>query len=419
MGIIPDKGEKKEKYMRKNNTNQALTSAQRSKRVFVIFSAVFLSLVLLVGVIFGAVAIAKNSSALMKYKGIYLTDGVSAYLAATYKYDFMTTLTKSGIECYDSPYFWQSESEGGRTYGDLLADGAERYIKRVMIGSYLFDRNTRLNKSDKAVIAKAISEVVEYRADGSVDRFNELSEKMGFTYRDFTKAAELMYKYEMAEAVIFGYDGAALKNGGFGTECSEYFESEYSHVKLIIMRTDGEIVKDSETGKEVLSEYDDATRAKVEADIERVRELIYNFENDVFAEQMTVEAFDWYLNKYKTGTVNDTEGYYFCAKSAYSLEFAEDAPEIVSLALSTEVGHYAECELDIGVCFIYKYPLEENAYTRITLSHFFEDFYANAASYVYSTSVDAYLDSVTVSEKYDKQAVVGKPYNYELSVKFG
>ena len=411
---------KKERYMKESNMNKTPnTSAQRSKRVFVIFSAIFLSAILLFGVIFGAVAIAKSNSAVMRYKGIYLTDGVSAYLATTYKYDLMTTLTKSGVECYDSPYFWQSESEEGRTWGDVLAEGAERYIKRVMIGSYLFDRNTRLNKSDKEVIDKAVCEVVEYRAGGSVDRFNELSEKMGFTYRDFTKAAELMYKYEMAEAVIFGYDGAALKGGGFSAECSEYFESAYSHVKLIIMRTDGEMVTDPETGKEVLSEYDDATRAKVEADIEHVRELIYNFENDLLAEQMSPEAFEWYVNKYKTGTVNDTEGYYFSSSSAYSLEFAEDAPEIVSLSLSTEVGHYAECELDIGVCFIYKCPLEENAYTRISLSHFFEDFYENASSYVYSTAVDAYLDAVTVSERYDAKAVVGKPYNYELCVKFG
>ena len=242
---------------------------------------------------------------------------------------------------------------------------------------------------------------------------------MGFTYRDFERAAQLMYKYEMAESVIFGYDGSALESGDFSAECQEYFENEYSRVMLLIMRTDGELVTDPETGKEVLSEYDDTTRAKVLADIERVRQLIANAENDAFDEQMSEEAFAWYINEYKTGTVNDTEGYYFSSGSSYSLEFAKDAPEVVSLALSTEVGHYAECQLDIGVCFIYRLPLERGAYARISLSHFFEDFYVGASSYIYSTSLDAYLDAVSVKEGYDREAVISKPYNLELSVSFG
>ena len=397
----------------------SLTSMEKSKRVFIIVSAVFLSLVLTVGIVFGAVGIAKGQSSVMRYKGIYLSDGVSSYLATTYKYDFMSSLTRSGVECYDSPYFWESESDDGRTWSEVLADNTERYLKRVMIGSYLFDRNTRLNKDDKAVISKAVDEMLEFRADGSVEKFNEMAEPMGFSYRDFEKAAELMYKYEMAETVIFGYDGSALESGNFSAECNEYFESAYSKVLILIMRTDGELITDPETGKEVLSEYDDTTRAKIEEDIEYVRGLIYNAENDVYADQMSAAYFAQYISKYNTGTVNDTEGYYFSKSSSYSLEFAEDAPEVVSLALSTEVGHYAECELDIGVCFIYRCPLEKGAYARIGLSHFFEDFYVNASSYIYSTSLDAYLTEVTVKDKYDKMAVVSKPYNYELSVKFG
>lgn len=405
--------------MKKKDMGKALTSAERSKRVFIISSALFLCCVLTVGIIFGAVGIARNTSSVMRYKGIYLKDGVANYLAATYKYDFMSALTRNGVECYDSPYFWESESDDGRAWSEVLSENTEKYIKRVMIGSYLFDRNTRLNKDDKAVIEKAVSEVLDFRAEGDVGKFNEMAEPMGFTYRDFEKAAELMYKYEMAEAVIFGYDGAALESGNFAAECREYFESAYSRVKLLIIRTDGELITDAETGKEVLSEYDDVTLAKVMADIERIRKLIYNAENDVFDEQMSEQAFAMYIDKYKTGTVNDTEGYYFSDSSSYSLEFAEDAPQVVSLALSTEIGHYAECELDFGVCFIYKCKLESNAYTRIGLSHFFEDFYVNASSYVYSKSLDAYLSEVTVKDRYNKNAVVDKPYNFELSVRFG
>ena len=157
----------------------------------------------------------------------------------------------------------------------------------------------------------------------------------------------------------------------------------------------------------------------MEADILEIRELIYNAENEVEAEQMSDSVFAAYIEKYKTGTVNDTEGYYFSKESSYSLEFSEDAPEVVRLALDTENDHYAECELDFGVCFIYKRPLDQGAYKRIGLSHFFEDFYLHASSYIYSKSLDAYLDDVTVTEKYNADAVIVKTYHYELSVKFG
>ena len=406
--------------MKNNNKSKTpLSTEQKSKRVFLVFSSVFLSIVLIVCTVFGAIGISKGRNAVMKYKGISLKEGVSNYIAASYKYDFMSALNRSGVECYDSPYFWQSEAEEGKTWGEVLAENTEKYIKRVIVGSYLFDRNTRLSKNDKAVIEKAVKEVLDFRAAGSVDLFNEMGKEMGFAYSDFKTAAELLYKYEMAESVIFGYDGAALESGGFSAECNEYFESSYAKVMLLIIRTDGELIVDSETGKEVLSEYDDTTRAKVLADIEEVRRLIYNAENDVFDEQMSDEAFAWYIDKYKTGTVNDTEGYYFSDSSSYSLEFAEDAPEVVRLALTTEVGHFSECELDIGVCFIYRRPLESGAYTRIGLSHFFEDFYVNASSYIYSKSLDAYLQDVTVKDRYDANAVVTRPYNHELAVKFG
>ena len=409
--------------MKNNQRKRAqLTSAQRSKRVFIMTSAIFVSVVLLVGVIFGAIGIVRGASSVVNYKSVYLSEGVTNYLAATYKYDFMSTLTRLGVQAYDDPTFWQSESEEGVTWAEELKDGTEKYIKRVVVGSYLFDKNTRLNNNDKKAIAKAVDEVLDFRADGSKERFNEIGRDMGFTYRDFERAAELMYKYEMAEAVIFGYDGSALSGGEFNAECSEFFENAYTRVKLLIIRTDGELITD-ETGKEIVSVYSDDKRADIMAEIDEIRALIDNPSGDVDEYAMNEELFDWYIKKYKTGTVNDTEGYYFCyspsVASSYSLEFAEGAPQVVKLALSTELGHYAECELDFGVCFIYRCPLEDKAYTRSSLSHFFEDFYENAAHYVYSQSLDVYSDEVNVKEKYDRNAVVTRPYNYALAVKFG
>lgn len=400
-------------------TRQALPSAERSKKVFIIFSAAFLSLVLIVGIIFGAVGIVRSSGSVMKYKGTYLKGGAANYLSASFKYEFMRSLTKSGVTCYDSESFWQSEAQSGKTWGEILCENTEKYLKRVMVGSYLFDKNTRLTRDDKSVIEKAVDEVLEFRADGDKDKFNELAKDMGFDFRDFKIAAEMLYKYEMAKTVIFGYDGAALESIGFTAECNEYFNSAYSRVKLLFIRTEGEYATDPETGREVFSEYTEDEKAKIQADIAYIRELIYNAENLTGEERMSEAAFDWYINEHKTNTVNDTEGYYFSNESAYSAQFATDAPEVVRLALSMDKGHYAECEVDIGVCFIYKCELEDGAYSRIALAHFFEDFYKNASDFVYSRALDVYLESVTVKKGYDSYSVITRPYNFELAVKFG
>ena len=386
----------------------------KSKKVFLIFTAAFLGCVLLVGIILGTIAIVRNTRSVMIYKGVYLEKGVANYLSASYKYDFMSALRKSGVECYDSEDFWQSDAGDGRTYGDILVENTEKYIKSVMVGSYLFDKNTRLTKNDKNSIEKAIDEVLEYRADGDKNRFNEIGEPMGFDFGDFKEATELLYKSQMAETVIFGYEGSSLSSGNFGSECEDYFVNNYSRVRLMIIRTDGELVTDPDTGKEVLAEYDEEQRAETLEKIDDIRAKIADG-------RMDEEAFLWHIQKeYPTNTVNDTEGYYFSANSAYSINFADQgASEVVKIALSGDVGKFYECELDIGTCFIYKTELQSGAYSRYALSHFFEDFYKNAAPYLYEKSLDVYIGDVKVKDKYDRTFVISQPYNLELAVKFG
>ena len=387
---------------------------EKSKKVFLIFTAIFLGCVLILGSVFAVIGIVKNHNAVMKYKGITAKDGVVNYISASYKYDYMSTLRKSGINCTDTEAFWQSKTAEGRTYADILKENTEKYIKSVLVGSYLFDQNTRLTKNDKAAIKKSVTEVLEYRAGGDVAKFNEIGESMGFSYKDFEKAATLLYKSEMAETVIFGYEGSALSSGNFITECDSYFENNYARVKLMIIRTDGDLAIDPDTGKQVLREYSEEEKAAAIAKIDNIRELIAT-------EQMNESAFDWHIaNEYSTGTVNDTLGYYFSDKSSYSVQFAQQSnSDVVKLALTTPIGEYAEAELDIGVCFLLRCPLEEGAYGRISLSHFFEDFYKNAAPYIYTELIEVYLSDVTVKDGYDADAVISQPYNYELTIKFG
>ena len=385
----------------------------KSKKIFLVFTAIFLSLVLTLGIVIATVSAVKESRSVMSYKGIYMYEGVANYLAASYKYTFKATLTKLGINGADNESFWARSAGGGKTYGDILKENTDRYLKSVLVGSYLFDRNTKLTKNDKELIANSVAEVLEHKAGGDVDKFNEIGEPMGFTYKDFERAAELIYKFEMAKTVIFGYDAAALETGLFDAQCDEYYRENYVRVRLLVIRTDGEWATDPDTGKQVLDEYDEEEKAEALAKIQDMREKIADG-------RMNETAFIWHIqNEYPTDQVNDERGYYFSASSAYSHNFAnEGGRDIVKLALSGRVGEYTECELDIGTCFIYKCELEDGAYSSYVLERFFEDFYINAAPSIYLDSLTSYFSDVKIKDKYDFDAVVTRPYNYQLGVSF-
>lgn len=390
------------------------TDMGKSKKVFLIFTAVFLGVVLLAGIVIGTVSAVKESRSVMSYKGIYMYEGVANYLAASYKYTFKAALTRLGINGADTESFWGRDAGGGKTYGEVLLENTDRYLKSVLVGSYMFDRNTRLTKNDKQVIKTATDEVLLHKAGGDVDTFNEIAEPMGFDFDDFERAAELIYKYEMAMTVIFGYDAVALQSGLFDAQCDEYYKQNYSRVRLLVIRTDGEWATDPETGEQVLDEYDETERSEALAKIEDIREKIADG-------RMNENAFIWHIqNEYPTDQVNDEKGYYFSASSAYSHNFADEGGRsVVKAALSMKVGEYTECELDIGTCFIFRCALEERAYSSYVLERFFEDFYVNAAPSIYADSLVEYFGGIKVKDKYDSTAVITLPYNYQLGISFG
>ncbi len=385
-----------------------------SKRALVILVSVFLGALIIFGATLGIVSAVRSSRAYFSYNGIIADRGVVNYLASTRKSDFMRTLTYEGVECYDDEEFWHSKNSDGEEYGELLAREIESYISSVVVGAYLFDRYTALTKEDKAELDRYTSEVLEFKAGGSRAEFNRIAEPMGFDYSDFKTAYELIYKYEAARDVIFGYNGASLSGGEFTPQCEEFFTT-YTHVMLMFIRTDGEYVINEETGLSEYVEYTSDRKADIQEEIAHIRELVHNAEEGVGDERMSPDAFLWYIkNEYNYDTKNAEGGYYFAPTSSYTKEFATDCPDVVEKALSLTEGHYAEAVADIGVCFIYKYPSESGAYYKSSMSHFFGDFYADAAEYLYSKEINGLIANVKVKDKFYEIDLVSLPYNYEL-----
>jgi hypothetical protein len=133
---------------------------------------------------------------------------------------------------------------------------------------------------------------------------------------------------------------------------------------------------------------------------------------------MSPVSFDSYIAKHDEGvSANRNKGYYFHESSAYTAEFAEAFPEVVSAALDMQIGEYEKVELSIGVCYIYKYEPTAADYL-VFEDGTFSDFYLNGAAYMYSRILEELSSNVNIKESYSAIDPVTLPYNSDLIAKF-
>ncbi len=377
------------------------------KKLIIIFSALFLGIVVLFGTVMGIVIAVNNAGAVVNYNGTVIKEGVANYLASYCKYEYLAELAKKLPEVSDSDEFWEDiDPESGKSYGEILAERSKEYIKSVAVGAYLFDRKATVSSEDKNNIKEIANEVLAYQgAAGDIDKFNEIAEASGYDYSDFKKAVELIYKYKTAKSVMYGYNGQALSLGNNAEEC-EAFLSSYSHVYILFIRTESKYVTDQDTGTEVAEMLDDDERAEKQAFIDQVAEEIYNSKNMLEGNHINAERFFDFIEKEGDYSgKNLTKGYYFSSISEYTLQFASegDGDKIVNAALSLEIGEYSDRididdGIDSGVCFIYRAPNTAGAYADTSLDHFFSDFYENASSYLYYSELERCVLAVEDTE---------------------
>jgi hypothetical protein len=97
-----------------------------------------------------------------------------------------------------------------------------------------------------------------------VKEFNEIYAEHGFDFDDFKDAAELLYKEKAVKARIYGENGENMQS--FPESCDEYFEN-YSHVKLLFIRTEDKFELDSK-GNRVVDENGEDILVTIEDDDE-------------------------------------------------------------------------------------------------------------------------------------------------------
>lgn len=367
------------------------------------FICIFLSALIIFGAVFGIILGVRNSRAVAKGGGVYISEGVANYFASRYKVIYLGILNENNVSgVSDTEIFWSKTAEDGKTYGELLSAGFKSYLSEIIAGNILYDSFASLSGTDERVIENTIAAVVRDRAGGTVESFNERAAVYGFNYDDFCEAVELQYKYDMARSVIYGSDGTRLD-----ASLANEFLGRYTHVSLAFIRTDYGRRYDTSKGEYVYYQLSGDELAKRLSKIEEYCGYIDNIK-DGSGEIMTGQTFHEIENDYEGD--EDVE-FYFYEGSSETKIFAADYPEVVEKSYTLKDGEFAYVECDIpatdgsrgfkGVCFIYKTPTEGTPY-KDEENTFFSDFYSLASKYYYATNIVEYSKDAEFTELYDE-----------------
>ena len=398
-----------------------------TKKIIPIILAAILALILVFGVVLGVITMVREMTAVVSYNGITINKGVASYLAASFKHTYLRYLAQSGVNAYDGRAFWISESEDGRTYGELFKTECETYIRNVAVGAYLFERNAVISPVARKWIDENVREVLDFKAGGSEKKFNEEAAKMGFTYADFVTATELLYKAENAMASIYGVDGSVLASSSNISVCEEFLK-EYAHVKLLFIRTDDKFVLDengnrvTEGGRDKLEELSLDEKAERRNDIADISLAIDNVASGGDG-QMSSVYFNSFYKKYNDDPQHSASGYYLSPYSEYTTVFADMYLDVVERSLKLEVGGYDKATVDEdgdgdidAYIFISREAVTPFAYTSSTYEEFFEDFYVDAAAYHYERESATLSTDVNVKPDYYDIDVVALPANTKFKI---
>ncbi len=386
----------------------------KNNRILLIFVCIFLSLVLVLGIVLGTVTIITEMNTTVKLGRVSIDGGVTRVFSSYYKYLHLSALRRAGYpEATDTKVFWRSvREEDGKTQGEVYLSSLENYISGILAGCDLVRSSGGLSDADKKKIDSKLDTFISYY--GSKEQFNETAAEFGFDYEDFKAAMELSYTSTLAFTRMYGYEGINLKSGTVDSiaGCESYFE-KYSRVKLLFL-CDETITERGEDGEYTERDLTDGEKEEREKWAESLREAI-RCKNEGLDGAISEDMFDIYLEKSDGDPDMYKSGYYFNENAEQTAKFAIDFPEVVEKSMSMKIGEYAEVDTKIGKCFIYKCTLSARAYENSD-DPFFSDFYPDAASYLYTEAIKILSAAAEFKEKYRELDLLSVPMNNNLFV---
>ncbi len=361
---------------------------KKSKKIKIASISVLIAAAIILGTLslLFSLGVIGSKNTVYSYGSTDISTEVYCYLASYYKMRFISQ-NKQEYGAVDTPEFWASvcEEEDGKTFGEILREGVDDYVKRIAVSAELYDINSGgISSVDKQEIENAVNDILKYRADGSKSTFNEMTEKYGFDFRAFQEATVLMYKSGYLKNVLYGYEGSSLYY--LSELCDEYYNAEFARVLIVFIRTDTKVVTD-EDGNSVTVPMTDEDVAKAEALVE---EIASHADDDTVSEEYIRYCIEEYDESGGTGE------YYFSIYNTAAYQYYTEVSEgAVTAALEMEPGELRVEDGKYGKHIVYKLPLTAQGYKNLDNEYFFEDFYKDAADYFTEKTVSEQLVNVT------------------------
>lgn len=385
---------------------------------------IFLSALLVLGTVLGTISIIRGKNTYARYSGVIADRGTYSYLLSYYKFNHMRALAGvEGVE--DTEAFWNSlDAESGKTQGELLSEGAKNYISRVLISAALFDSaaTAAQKKAAKQAAKKAAEEILEFRAEGDVQAFNEATAPFGYAYKDLETIALLLYKAENAQSLFYGISGETVTTRL--NECNIYLKENYSAVYLLFIRTentfsitendDGTITKDVDENGEYIM------RALLDEEISKRETTIAVLDAAIEKGTLTKAYFESTMqDHYKNAPEGTSTLYYFADGADYTERFAAAiSPDIVTAAKELAVGKCQKVTYADGYCYVFKSETADNVFTDSQYADCFSDFKVNVSSYLFSEDIATYRDDVVFKDRAAEISITNLPYKNFIAVRF-
>ena len=393
---------------KKQNTEKKKMS--KNARILTTCVCIFLSLVLIFGIVFGIIIAVREAKSVLKIGSVAVGEGECRVLASYYKYNYLNDLRGEGYAAADSDAFWQSKHKNGMTQGELYEKNLKSYIASLAAASNLYYSLTTLSEGDERYIKSKTGAFVSYY--GSEENFNELVKEYGFNFEDFEKAMKLTYTAELAYYLLYGSGGEALKDGGAENivRCDEYL-MDYARVKMIFLAKEKVFEKD-ESGQMVERELNPQEILDREKIVETFKDAV---DKGTFLEL----TLDEYLSNSENVNDGDREmglvGYYFSPMAEQTASFTLDRPEIVEAAFDMTTGEARYLELSDAHVFLYRADPVSRAYADKD-NPFFSDFFKNASEEFFAEEIEALSADVEFKDSYFDIDFLSIPTNSKFFV---
>lgn len=420
------KSAKGSKTTQKTKSAAVVGSAENTKKKknkMLVTVAILLACVLLFCAVMGVIAIVRNMSVAMSCDGVYMDIGEATYLAATFKSMF---INRYGLA--DTAQFWASRYSAEQTWGELLQQKTEEYLRQLTFGARLYDSIATMSRDNEKMIEEQLVSMLEVQRS-SAAFIDSQADVSGYDFDDMVDASIILYKSYLAKRLLFGDQGAMLENLAYSEqayyreEVESFFSSQYRYVNIAYIRLESEI--DFDDGGNYSPGNDGTIEMRPLTDEEKAERtaLVAEVKDKISAGSFTSDELAKIIKQYNKNYEYSTTGYYFAMTSSATVDYnARISSDVVTKVFEMSEGDFAVVEDSNMAYIIYRGAhTSAHAFEDLKFSDFFGDFYSDAADYIYASLLDEGMTEVEVKDKYYEINVLSLKPNtsYRLGWLFG